>query len=78
MAARGKPSGRLVTYVPYSPSSETPDEGATNGRLTGIESVRSQVECGWPLRLVWLWSDHDFDRHLSLATERRLTAESLF
>jgi hypothetical protein len=38
VAARGMPSGRLVTYVPYSPSFETPDEGATNGRLTGIES----------------------------------------
>ena len=56
MAARGKPSGRLVTYVPYSPSFETPDEGATNGRLTGIESCKesSPAECGFP-RLVWLW-----------------------
>ena len=27
---------RLVTYVPYSPSFETPDEDATNGRLTGL------------------------------------------
>jgi hypothetical protein len=44
VAARGKPSGRLVTYVPYSPSFETPDEGATNGRLTGIESVGSQAQ----------------------------------
>jgi hypothetical protein len=30
----------LVTDVPYSPAFETPDEGATNGRLTGIQSVR--------------------------------------
>jgi hypothetical protein len=44
VAARRRPSGRLVTYVPYSPSSETPDEGGTNGRLTGIESVRSQAK----------------------------------
>lgn len=36
----GQPSGRLVTDVPYSPAFETPDEGATNGRLTGIQSVR--------------------------------------
>jgi hypothetical protein len=40
----GKPSGRLVTYVPYSPSFETPDEGATNGRLTEIRSVKSQAQ----------------------------------
>ena len=46
MPARRRPSGRLVTYVPYSPSFETPDRtwGATNGRLTGIESVRSQAK----------------------------------
>jgi hypothetical protein len=44
VAARGKPSGRLVTYVSYSPSFETPDEGATNGRLTGIQAVRSQAQ----------------------------------
>ena len=29
-----------MTYVPYDPSLETPDEGTTNGRLTGIQSVR--------------------------------------
>jgi len=40
----GEPSRRLVTYVPDSPSFETPDEGATDGPLTGIESVRSQAQ----------------------------------
>jgi hypothetical protein len=33
---QGKPSGRWVTYVPYDPSFEMPDEGGFNGRLTGI------------------------------------------
>jgi hypothetical protein len=28
-----------VTYVPHGPSAETPDEGGTNGRLRGIQSV---------------------------------------
>ena len=45
-----KLSGRWVTYVPYDPSLETPDEGGTNGRLTWIHSVResSPAECSWP------------------------------
>jgi len=30
------------------------------------------------LRLIGYGSDHDFDRHLSLATERRLTANPYF
>jgi hypothetical protein len=25
-----------ITHVPYDPSVETPDEGGTNGRLTGL------------------------------------------
>ena len=37
----GKLGGRWVTYVPYNPSLEMPDEGMTNGRLTGIQSNRS-------------------------------------
>jgi hypothetical protein len=40
---RGKPSGRGVTYVPYDPSSETPDGGGTTGRLTGIQSVSESI-----------------------------------
>jgi hypothetical protein len=45
-----KPSGRWVTYVPYDPSFEMPDEGGFNGRLSGIQSVResSPAECSWP------------------------------
>jgi hypothetical protein len=35
-----KLSGRWVTYVPFDPSLETPDEGGTNERLTWIHSVR--------------------------------------
>jgi hypothetical protein len=34
-----------MTYVPYDPSLETPDEGRTNGRLTGIQSVGEFTEC---------------------------------
>jgi hypothetical protein len=34
--------------------------------------------CSWPFALFGYGSDHNFDRHLSLATERRLTAESYF
>src|SRR5215217_379539 len=33
--ARGMPSRRWVTYVPYDPPLEMPDEGGPNERLTG-------------------------------------------
>jgi hypothetical protein len=70
-----------VTYVRYSPSSKTPDEGAPNGRLRGNQSVRSQAQpsaAGRPSPSFSYGSDYHFDHNLSLATERRLTAESLF
>jgi hypothetical protein len=31
-----------ITHVPYDPSVETPDEGGTNGRLTGLNPYASQ------------------------------------
>ena len=40
--AAGKPSGRWVTYVPYDPSFEMPDEGGPNERLTG-DSIPRRV-----------------------------------
>jgi hypothetical protein len=46
VTARAKPNGRSVTSVPYSLSFERPDEGATNGRLTEIQAVRSQAQPG--------------------------------
>ena len=33
--ARGEAQWAVVTYVPYDPSFETPDEGGPSGRLTG-------------------------------------------
>jgi hypothetical protein len=39
-AAKGKASGWCVTYIPYGPSVETPDEGGTNGRLRGDRASR--------------------------------------
>jgi hypothetical protein len=40
--ARGTPSRRQVTYVPYDPSFEMPDEGGPNERLTG-DSIPRRV-----------------------------------
>jgi hypothetical protein len=33
--AKGEAQWAVVTYVPYDPSFETPDEGGPSGRLTG-------------------------------------------
>jgi hypothetical protein len=41
VAARKVQRAVGITYVPYDPSVETPDEGGTNGRLRGIQSVAS-------------------------------------
>ena len=43
VAARGIPSGRWVTYVPYDPSFETPDEGGINGP-PDRRSIRARVK----------------------------------
>jgi hypothetical protein len=40
--ARGTPSRRQVTYVPYALSFEMPDEGGPNERLTG-DSIPRRV-----------------------------------
>jgi hypothetical protein len=40
--ARGTPSRRQVTHVPYDPSFEMPDEGGPNERLTG-DSIPRRV-----------------------------------
>jgi hypothetical protein len=48
--ARGTPSRRQVTYVPYDPSFEMPDGGGPNERLTGTPSPGESrpAEYSWP------------------------------
>jgi hypothetical protein len=41
---QGEPSGRSVTYVPYDPSLKRPDEGGTNGRPIGAQSLRESTQ----------------------------------
>jgi hypothetical protein len=40
--ARGEAQWAVVTYVPYDPSFETPDEGGPSGRQQGPHSLREQ------------------------------------
>ena len=48
--ARGTPTRRQVTYVPYDPSFEMPAEGGPNERLTGdsIPGESRPAEYSWP------------------------------
>jgi hypothetical protein len=72
-----------TTCVPYDLSVETPDEGGTNGRLRGIQSVgeSSPAECRLPflspaeslrpdLRLIHVNCPVPLLRHRSLAGDR--------